>query len=300
MKTKLKAHLWTLPRWFAAPFFGSSILIGAVLAGGIDANAWIALIAGLLVMAGGHSFNTLLDYAWTGLDKGEIEDRSAEKDYTGGQSVIAGGILSEQEVYVNALGWYLLSAIPVIYLAVNASSVGWPIVPLWLASMLVTVWYSKSKFNWTHELALGVGVGPVALLLGMFSVSSSPAWPTGILASLPIAIVLSFVGLALDEWPDAESNLKKGVKSVAYKVWEYGVDLNWYMTSWIAFLYIFQLFLIVIGVFAPLTGLTFLVFPPLMVCMVFLRNNFRKAAGILVAVAMFYPVLLLVGQLLGG
>ena len=39
MKTKLKAHLWTLPRWFAAPFFGSSMLIGAVLAGGIDANA---------------------------------------------------------------------------------------------------------------------------------------------------------------------------------------------------------------------------------------------------------------------
>ena len=296
MKTKLKAHLWTLPRWFAAPFFGSSILIGAVLAGGIDANAWLGLIAGLLVMAGGHSFNTFLDYSWTGLDRGEVEDRSAEKDYTGGQSVIAGGILSEREVFVNAVSWYLLSAIPIIYLA---SSVGWPILPVWVASMLVTFWYSKSKFNWTHELALGAGVGPVALLIGMFSVSSSADWPTGILASLPIAIVLSFVGLALDEWPDAEANLKKGVKSVAYKVWEYGVDLNWYMTSWIAFLYIFQLFLIVIGVFAPLTGLTFLVFPPLMVCMVFLEKYFRKAAGILVAVAMLYPVLLLVGQALG-
>jgi len=272
------------------------MLIGAVLAGGIDANAWIGLVAVLLVMAGGHSFNTILDYSWTGLDKGEVEDRSAEKDYTGGQSVIAGGILTEKEVYVNALGWYFLSAIPVIYLAFN---IGWPILLIWLAGMLVTFWYSKSKFNWTHELALGVGVGPVALLMGMFSVSSSADWPTGILASLPIAIVLSFVGLALDEWPDAEANLKKGVKSVAYKVWEYGVDLNWYMTAWIAFLYIFQLFLIVIGVFAPLTGLTFLVFPPLMVCMVFLEKYFRKAAGILVAVAMFYPVLLLVGQALG-
>ena len=57
MARKLKAHLLTLPRWFAAPFFGSAILLGAVLAGGITANGWIALAAGLLIMAGGHSFS---------------------------------------------------------------------------------------------------------------------------------------------------------------------------------------------------------------------------------------------------
>lgn len=293
---KLKAHLWTLPRWFALPFFGSSILLGAVLAGGINANAWIGLVAGLLIMAGGHSFNTLLDYSWTGLDKGEVEDRSAEKDYTGGQSVICGGILTEQEVAVNAIGWYLLSAIPIGYLMWRT---GWPIVVIWVLSMGVTFWYSKAKFNWTHELSLGVGAGPAALLLGMFSVSSSPNWPMGILASAPIAIVLSFVGLALDEYPDAEANLRKGVKSIAYKVWEYGVGLNWYMTAWIMFLFIFQLFLIVIEVLAPLTALTFLVFPPILCCMVFLEKSFRKAAGILVAVAMLYPILLLVGQVIG-
>ena len=110
--TKIKAHLWTLPRWFAAPFFGSAILLGAVLAGGINANAWLALIAGLLVMAGGHSFNSFLDYAWTGLDKGEIEDRSAEKDYTGGQNLIEAGIVTVREVAINAIAWYLLSAVP--------------------------------------------------------------------------------------------------------------------------------------------------------------------------------------------
>lgn len=293
---KLKAHLWTLPRWFAAPFFGSSLLLGAVLAGGINANAWIGLIAGLLVMAGGHSFNTLLDYSWTGLDKGEVEERSAEKNYTGGQSIIASGILTEKEVACNAIGWYVLSAIPVVYLAVT---VGWPIATIWILSMAVTFWYSKAKFNWTHELALGVGVGPLALLLGMFSVSSSPEWPMGILASAPIAIVLAFLGLALDEWPDAEADLKKGVKSIAYKVWEYGVDLNWYITAWLMFLFILQLFLIVIDVFSPLTALTFIVFPPVVACMVFLKKSFRKTAGVFVAIAMFYPILLLVGQIFG-
>ena len=76
-------------------------------------------IAGILVMAGGHSFNSFLDYAWTGLDKGETEDRSAEKDYTGGQNVISAKIVSLREVLGNALGWYILSAVPVIYLAMN-------------------------------------------------------------------------------------------------------------------------------------------------------------------------------------
>src|SRR5450759_2441548 len=98
MKRKLKAHLWTLPRWFAAPFFGSTLLLGAVLAGDISANSWWALVAGLLIMAGGHSFNSYLDYAWTGIDKGEVEERSAEKAYTGGQNLLANGIVSQREV----------------------------------------------------------------------------------------------------------------------------------------------------------------------------------------------------------
>ena len=72
---KIRIHLWTLPRWFAAPFFGASLLLGVVLAGGDLSTSypWIGLIAGLLIMAGGHSFNSYLDYEWTGVDKGEVE-----------------------------------------------------------------------------------------------------------------------------------------------------------------------------------------------------------------------------------
>ncbi|GAI71098.1 unnamed protein product, partial [marine sediment metagenome] len=139
MKDKIKAHLFTLPRWFAAPFFGCSLLMGAVLAGGLDANAWIALVGGLLIMAGGHSFNSFLDYAWTGLDKGEVGERSAEKDYAGGQSIIAFGIVSEKEVLFNAIGWYILALAPLIYLAINVS---WIILPLAIAGMLITFWYA--------------------------------------------------------------------------------------------------------------------------------------------------------------
>ncbi|GAI71412.1 unnamed protein product, partial [marine sediment metagenome] len=235
MKDKIKAHLFTLPRWFAAPFFGCSLLMGAVLAGGLGANAWIALFGGLLIMAGGHSFNSFLDYVWTGLDKGEVGERSAEKDYAGGQSIIALGIVSEKEVLFNAIGWYVLALAPLIYLAINVS---WIILPLAIAGMLVTFWYAWGKFNWTHETALAVGVGPIAVLLGMFSVNPSPPWITGLIVSIPIAIILTYLGLAFDEWPDAEANLKKGVKSLAYKVWQYGVSLEWYLMSWFLFVFV--------------------------------------------------------------
>ncbi|MBA7593436.1 hypothetical protein ES703_00356 [subsurface metagenome] len=296
MKGKLKAHLWTLPRWFAIPFFGSSILLGSVLAGGINLNAWLGLIAGLLVMAGGHAFNSFLDWK-SGLDQGEVEDRSAEKDYCGGQNLIAAGIVSVRETAFNGIGCYALSAIPIGFLVART---GWPILIFWLMGMLISFWYSWGKFNWTHELSLGIGVGPVCMLLGMFAVSPSPDWGVGLAVGGMMAVILSFGGLPLDEWPDAEANLKRGVKSIAYKVWEYDVDLGTYMMWWFVMMYVYQVLLIAVGFLAPLTALTFILFPFLAGGTVFLKRNFRKAAGIYVLILAFYPILILVGQMVGG
>ena len=293
---KLKAHLWTLPRWFAAPIFGASAVLGGLLAGGMTQNSWLGVLATLLIMAGGHYFNSFLDYAWTGLDKGEPENRSAEKDYAGGQSVIAAGIVSEREVACNALMWYLLALIPLIYLALN---VGWQILLIGFLGMIVTFAYAKSKFNWTHEMVLGISSGPLAVLAGMFATSGSPPWVTGLVVSIPALILISFVGLAIDEWPDAEANLKKGVKSISYKVWEYGVSLEWYVSSWLLFMYMYQVFLIAIGMLKPLSAISFVTWPLLISFLVLSRKNFRKWAGIIVLTGVAYPVLLVLGQFLG-
>lgn len=306
MKGKIIAHLFQLPRWFAIPFFGASVLIGSSLAGGINANAWVAFVACLLVMAGGHSFNSFLDYAWTGLDKGEVENRSAEKAYTGGQNLLEAKVVSLREVYWNAIGWYILSAIPIIYLAINVT----PLILIpWVAGMLMTFWYAKSKFNYTHELALGMAVGPVPLLIGMLAVNPHPNWVAGLLVSVPFAIVLSFAGLAIDEWEDAEANLKKGVKSLAYEVWKYSDSvstqakslgtLNWYLTGWFLFMFFYQGLLINLNILKPLTGLAFLTFPFLMACMLKFKSNFKKWAAIIVIVGAVYVILLTVGQIFG-
>jgi 1,4-dihydroxy-2-naphthoate octaprenyltransferase len=297
MLKKLKAHIWTLPRWFATPLFAAPAILGGLLSGGMTLNSWLGVIGTVLIMAGGHSFNSVLDYAWTGLDKGELKERSAEKDYSGGQSILAARIVSIREVTWNAITWYLLALIPLIYLAIN---VGWPIIVIGLLAMLVTFGYAKSKFNWTHELVLGLGSGPLAVLGGMFATTISPPWVTGLIVSIPSFIMISFIGLALDEYPDAEANLKKGVKSIAYKVWENRVSLEWYISSWLLFIYMYQVFLISIGMLEPLSAISFITWPFFMSFLVLLKQNFRKWAGIIVMTGVTYPILLVLGQFLGS
>jgi 1,4-dihydroxy-2-naphthoate octaprenyltransferase len=296
MPTKLKAHLWTLPRWFALPLFAAPAVLGGMMAGSMTRNSWLGVLAAVFVMAGGHSFNSYLDYAWTGLDKGEIDERSAEKGYTGGQSLLAGEVVSQREVLANALIWYALALLPVVYLAFNVT---WTVLLIALLGMAVTFLYSKGKFNWTHELVLGLGAGTLPLLMGMYSTSASPPWADGIIASVPFAIIASFAGLALDEYPDAEANLKKGVKSVSYMVWKSGVSLEWYLSSWFMFLFIYQLLLIVVGILNPMSALAFVLWPFLIAAMVFLKINFYKASNAFIALGVLYPVFMVAGHALG-
>jgi 1,4-dihydroxy-2-naphthoate octaprenyltransferase len=292
----IKLHLWTLPRWFAAPFPAMAAVIGALLAGGVTLNSWLGVIAALLIMAGGHSFNSFLDYAWTGLDKGVTEERSAEKDYTGAQSLLAKGALSLRQVLINALIWYVLALAPLIYLALQVS---WVVLLLGVLGMLITFWYSQAKFNWTHELSLGIGLGPLPALIGMFATSPQPPWIQGILAGVPFGLALSFAGLAMDEWPDAEANLKKGVKSIAYKVWEHGLALEWYLSSWLLFIFLYQVLMIVVGVYKPLTGISFLTFPFFIAFFVLMKRNFNRAANAALITLIVYFLLLTLGQILG-
>jgi len=300
--SKLKAHLWTLGRFFALPFFGVTLLCGAVIAGGSlgDLNVWLAFIAVTFVMAGGHSFNTLLDTEWTKLDKGE--DTSVSKGYAAGTNVINSGILTAREVLANALTWYAIGTIFLAILAVRTT----PMVFIpGVIGMLVTFWYSKSKFTtWSHELALAAGP-LLAAVLGALSTGSGE-WVNSFLIALPIVLVFSYAGLALDEHPDAEANLKKGVKSLPYKVWEFGFDLSSYLLFWFFLAYLVQVFFITVDILAPLTGLTFVLLPLLIGLCVYLKgtytkpDTFKKFALAIVVTAACYPILLLVGQSLGG
>jgi 1,4-dihydroxy-2-naphthoate octaprenyltransferase len=292
----LKVHLWTLPRWFTAPFFALSTMMGAVLTGSITLNSWLGVVGLLLIMAGANSFNSFLDYAWTGLDRGEADTRSRAKSYTSAQNLVARGEVSLRAIVVNALGWYLLALAILAYLAFRSS---WPVLVVGCFGMLVTFWYSWGKFYWTHELTLAIGVGPISALVGMLATNPEANWVHGILGAIPFSIVFAFCGLALDEWPDAEADLKKGVKGLVHKVWEYGISLEWYLTSWISFLLVYQLLLIILGIYKPLTGLTYLTWPLMIACIIFLKRNIKSATIAMILVGFLYFIILTVTQYFG-
>jgi len=307
---KLKAHLWTSGRWFALPFFGGSCLIGSLLAGGTlgELNTWLGFLAAALLMACGHSQNSYIDWA-VGLDKPE-GGGSIEKGYTGGCGILK--ILSPKELILNFTAWGIAG---LIVCGVIASRVTPYIFIPGVLGLAVPYFYTRGKFSWYHETALASGV-VLAGVTGMFAVNPHPAWWQAIVVVLPIAVVLSYLGLAFDEYLDAHSNLERGVKSLAYKVWESRFDLSLYILAWLVMNYAFQVFLITIGLLKPLTMLSLICFPPLLATLVFLkpyadaiRENpsdnvaqagFNRVGKLLVLAAMLYPILVLSGQAIGG
>ncbi len=310
MKEKIKAHLWTSGRWFAIPFFGGSALIGSLLAGGTlgELNTWLGFIAVALFMACGHSQNSYIDWA-VGIDKPE-GGGSIEKGYTGGCGILK--VLTPKELIMNFVGWGVAGLIVCGVIAWRVTP--YVFIPIVLG-LAVPYFYTRGKFSWYHETALASGV-VLAGITGMFAVNPYPYWWQGILVILPIAVVLSYLGLAFDEYGDAYNNLKKGVKSLAYRVWEYKFDLSLYILSWLVMVYVFQIFLIVIGLLKPLTMLSIICFPFLLAILVLLKpyadiirenpvdkaaqDGFNRVGKLLVLAAMFYPILVLVGQAVGG
>ncbi|GAI23186.1 unnamed protein product, partial [marine sediment metagenome] len=230
----------------------------------------------------------------------------------GGCGVIAEGLSSLKGVVFNFIGWTVAGLIvaAILYLRVTP----YIFIPLVLG-LGVPYFYTRGKFSWYQETSLAIGV-VLAAVAGMFAVDASPEWWQGIIVSLPMAVLLTYLGLALDEYPDAYANLKKGTKSLAYRVWESKFDLATYIIAWLIIIYSFQVFLVAIGLLVPLTMISLFIFPFIMAGLVFLKphadalrdnptdstalKGFTATAKLVVVIAMVYPVLIVVGQAIGG
>lgn len=309
MNRKLRAHLIVLPRWFALPCFGVVSLIGSVLAGGTlsQLNTWLGFIIVTLAMWSGHAQNTFWDWK-AGLDDGE--DRSVEKEYSAGCEVISGGLLKPGEVVTN---FVILGILSIVVSVILSFRVGWPVIVPVVLGLAIPYFYTRGKFSWYHEAALAAGV-VLATVGGMLAINPAAAWWQGVLVGLIPAIILSFLGLPLDEYPDASHNLKKGVHSLPYQIWANDFSLSLFLLTWVCILYSFQMFLIFIDILKPMTAISFALVPFFMYKIVtvqaaadilkqFTDNPislpvFNKHAKILVVFGMLWPILLLIGQVI--
>ncbi len=294
MKEKIKAHIG-LGRFFALPIAVCAVLLGIALGGNWSWLAAMVCLGAIFGMAYAHSFNTLLDYSWTGFDKGTEQERSKGKVYTHGQQAIAAGIMSPRGVLANGLVYLAISAIFIGIVAWKVSPVIWAI---WGVTALCTFGYSWGKLHWSCEFFLGIGFGPLSVMMGVAS-QPDPDFLLAFLAGIPILILFGYGAETMDQYTDAEPNWPRGLRNFGALVWKNKVSITTFIVWLLCITFLSQLFLIAAGVLHPLTALTLITLMPFSFCLLYLEKNPR--VGIIWGLGgiYLYCLLLLLGEFLG-
>lgn len=295
MKESVKTHVG-LGRFFALPIVVCAVLLGVAIGGHWSWLTAMVVLAAIFQMAYAHSFNTLLDYSWTGFDKGTEEERSRGKVYTRGQQAIAAGKLSPKGVLTNGLCYLAISAVFIAIVSWKVSPIIWPI---WAITALCTFWYSWGKLRYQCEVALGLGFGPLAVMLGMAS-QPNPDFLIAFLAGIPILILWGYGAETMDQYLDAEPNWPRGLRNFGALVWKNDVSISMFVAWLMAITFLSQLFLIAGNVLAPLTAISLVTFIPFSFCILNIEKN--QKAGIVWGLGgiFLYCLLLLVGQIGGA
>ncbi|MBA7684072.1 hypothetical protein ES703_92462 [subsurface metagenome] len=296
MKGKIKTHIG-LGRFFALPACVCAVLLGIALGGHWSWLSAMVVLGAIFQMAYAHSFNTLLDYSWTGLDKGTEEERSRGKVYTKAQQPIAAGILTPKEVLANGLIYLAISAIFIGIVAWKVSPLIWAI---WGVTALCTFWYSYGKLHYQCELALGMGFGPFAVMIGMAS-QPNPDFLAAFLAGIPFLILWGFAAEFVDQATDAEPNWPRGLRNLGALAWKNNVSVPLFTGFLFSMAYLAQFALVAGGILAPLTGLSLIAFPLIAYGLLIMGNDFNKKGIVLLLLAIFvHMVAFTIGQIVGG
>lgn len=293
LRQRLWAYSFSLPRWFALPGVVASVALGGVLTGQSPGIIALACLAGALMMAYAHSYNSWADWR-SGLDQGSESERSHEKPYTGGQNVIAQGLLSLKEVGIGTQVYLVLSVLATAALA--GYTTPWVFLPWGLVAACAPL-YSWGKFNFTCELWLALGFGPFAVMFGA-AVAPGPEMAHAFLAGIPFGIVFGYQAELVDQFLDADVNVPKGLRNLGALCWQKGWGLRWLLGL---------MMLVTMGVHTALVGMSILspmtVFTlPILAFISALSPWYEKKqkVGIMVGLAlvMAYPLAILVVEAL--
>ena len=292
-QSKVSAYLWTLPRWFALPGVVASVALGGVLTGQSPGIIALACLAGALLMAYAHAYNSWADWR-SGLDQGSESERSHEKPYTGGQNIIAQGLVNVQEVFAVSLGYLLLSAVATVYLATYTTP--WVWLPWGLVAACAPL-YSWGKFTYTCELVLGLGFGPFAVMFGA-AVGPGPEMARAFLAGIPFGIVFGYQAELVDQFLDADVNVPKGLRNLGALCWKRGWGLGWMLGLMMAVTMSVHIALLGLSILLPFTVFTLPLLPLIVALTPFYEK--KQKAGIMagLGLVLLYPLAILVVEAL--
>lgn len=306
MKDKIKTYLLILPRWFTLPCALCAIALGALLAQGVTWQVGLVLVAGSIMMVGGHYYNSWADYTY-GLDKGT--PASVGKWYTAASTAIARGLTSAPKTLI---GWAVCYAISAVLVYVVCASIGsaWPWLGWGIGVTTATVYspgFTKGlKMLGFPEYCGLVGFGIGGCLLG-YSASSGTVSFVPVLSGLAISMFFS-VAWAADQFPDARSDYRKGVRNLGTIIAMTGFPMGLYFLPAMVFAYVFQLFVITLGFLSPWTFLSALIFPQFVLATVWVTKGqddpdgleFQKGVRLGLYGIWLAMILIVIGQAIGG
>jgi len=306
MKEKIKTYLLIMPRWFALPAALTAIALGGILANGITWQVVVAMVAGTMIMIGGHYYNSWADWLY-GLDRGA--PASVEKWYTGASLAISAGLTTIRETLIGWIICYVISAILVGWICLSIGS-AWPWLGWGIGVTTATI-YSPGFCKGVKALGFpeycgigGFGIG--GCLIG-YTASCGLVSFTPVICGIAISL---FWGLswAPDQFPDAESDYKKGIRNLGTIIAITKFPLGVYYLPAMLFAYMFQIFVINLGYLSAWTFLSALALPLFTLGAIWLTKgqdnpagaDFEKGVKYALLGIFLAMILVVVGQLIGG
>lgn len=306
MKEKIRTYILIMPRWFALPAALCAIALGGILGGGITWQVVLAMVAGAIIMIGGHAYNSWADHLF-GLDRGT--PASVEKWYTSGSQVIEAGLTTRRKTLIYWIVCYAISALLTIPICFSVDS-GWPWLG-WAIGVTTATIYSPGPCKGLKHLGFPEYCGVVGFGIGgaLFGYAASSGTVSFAPVVCGIAISL-FWGLswAVDQFPDAESDYEKGVRNLGTIIAVTHFPLAFYYLPAMLFAYVFQMLVIYLGYLSPWTFLSALALPLFTLAAIWINKSqdrpespdFEKGVkyglgGIFLAMLLF-----VIGQAVGG
>jgi 1,4-dihydroxy-2-naphthoate octaprenyltransferase len=205
---------WNLKSWFWAsrPFSLQAsiapVLVGTALAATVADPAWaifgLVLVGSVLVQVATNLTDEYSDHHRTG---------SAGK-FLAPHKVIERGLLTERAVLMGLLITFGVSIAIGLYIT---SQVGWPILAMCIAALLVAYLYSGGPYplgnSGLSEALVFLFMGPV-MVMGAYYVQLQQLTWTGLFVSLPMGFLVASI-LHCNNLRDVEEDRKEGKLSIA-------------------------------------------------------------------------------------
>jgi len=215
------AFLGTCMAWYDITRYDGAFHLGYAL---------LAFVGLLLCHISVNTLNDYFDYR-SGIDL-EVK----RTPFSGGSGILPAALLKPRQVF-----WFglvsLLLAVPIgVYFVITLDR-GWLLLPLLLIAAICVLLYTPFilKLRWP-EWAPGVGMGALPVL-GVYFVQTAAYTLPAVVACIPSGILVHNL-LLLNEFPDAEADMKAGRKTLPIIVGKAKASLVYSVLTVIVYLWI--------------------------------------------------------------